>query len=696
MAVAVRAGNRDHEMKARHNLGYAEFLAGRIPRALAAMDRAEALNEGSRNPIGLLDQARVLREAGLASDADRLLATRGRAVHRAAAPAGRRRRRELALAECLLVEGEPGRALRLARSAERTFARRGNPWWERQAQMLRAALRARRSPPGCEPVAARARALAACLPRGGPRRPGRVGRAARRRVRAAVGSRPGRRRAVLPAVREADPLQSRLQSREVRALAAMARGEHGAGSRRGAPRARRAGLLHVNRFGSLDLRTASAVHGVLAGQARPRARGAQRQPRRALRGRRAWSGDLHPAGARRAARPTRGPRSCSASCAGARRRCGTGGRPRRGDALARLRGRGLQRDIRARAWELEGGDERAQPPGAHGWARSVRRPVELGTAFVTYVVHRGRWLAVVASGRRAVALDLAGTAEVDELVQRVRADLDALAMPLLPPPLVDAVRRSLDAGLRRLDDLLLGPARRRRARRWWSRAARRWRCCRGACCPRGGGCPWWSRPGRPPGCGSVPRRAVPVRGWWRWPGRGCTGPRTRRTAWRLAGPASSVLTGGGGHDRSRAPGAGRAPTWSTWPRTAPTSRRARCSPRCGSPTARSTPTSWTPTCGGRRAWCCRPARRGWRPCVPGDEGLGLTSVLLHLGSRSVLAGVARVRRRRGRAGDGEGAPGSMVGRHRQRRTPWPPRWPRSRSRRRSWRSARPGDRGVGS
>ena len=27
---------------------------------------------------------------------------------------------------------------------------------------------------------------------------------------------------------------------------------------------------------------------------------------------------------------------------------------------------------------------------------------------------------------------------------------------------------------------------------------------------------------------------------------------------------------------------------------------------------------------------------------PGDEGLGLTSVLLHLGARSILAGVARV------------------------------------------------------
>ncbi len=49
------------------------------------------------------------------------------------------------------------------------------------------------------------------------------------------------------------------------------------------------------------------------------------------------------------------------------------------------------------------------------------------------------------------------------------------------------------------------------------------------------------------------------------------------------------------------------------------------------------------------------AEGGSAPCVvlsaceaglstvrPGDEGLGLTSVLLHLGSRSVLAGVARV------------------------------------------------------
>ena len=80
-----------------------------------------------------------------------------------------------------------------------------------------------------------------------------------------------------------------------------------------------------------------------------------------------------------------------------------------------------------------------------------------GTAFVTYVVHRGRWTAVTASARRPALVDLADAADVDELVQRVRADLDALAMPFLPPPLKESVRRSLDAGLRRLDDLLLAP-----------------------------------------------------------------------------------------------------------------------------------------------------------------------------------------------------------------------------------------------
>ena len=134
------------------------------------------------------------------------------------------------------------------------------------------------------------------------------------------------------------------------------------------------------------------------------------------------------------------------------------GDPGAGEELARLRSRiaGLQREVRARAWELEG---RTGAPAARSArvAEVRQRARELGTAFASYVVHDGRWRAVLASAGRPRLLDLAGAAEVEELVQRVRADLDALAMPLLPAPLLDAVRRSLEVGLRRLDDLLVAP-----------------------------------------------------------------------------------------------------------------------------------------------------------------------------------------------------------------------------------------------
>ncbi|NUR07632.1 MAG: tetratricopeptide repeat protein, partial [Nocardioidaceae bacterium] len=132
--VAEAAGDREGELRARHNLGYAEFLAGRIPRALATMDRAEALNTGAPHPIGLLDRARVLREAGLSADADRLLSQAvdlfaSGGLHQDLAEA------QLTQSECALVEGDAARALTLARAAERTFARRDYTRWRRKAQL---------------------------------------------------------------------------------------------------------------------------------------------------------------------------------------------------------------------------------------------------------------------------------------------------------------------------------------------------------------------------------------------------------------------------------------------------------------------------------------------------------------------------------------------------------------------------------
>jgi hypothetical protein len=124
----------------------------------------------------------------------------------------------------------------------------------------------------------------------------------------------------------------------------------------------------------------------------------------------------------------------------------------------RVRAASLQRRIRARAWEIEGerGEAAADAPRCAQVRDAARAS---GAAFVSYARHQGRWVAVEVCGSRCVVHDLAPVAEVSALVHRVRADLDALALPHLAPPMRVAVRRSLDAGLARLDGLLMGPLR---------------------------------------------------------------------------------------------------------------------------------------------------------------------------------------------------------------------------------------------
>lgn len=73
-AYAEAAGDERLVAMATHNLGYVDFLAGRIPRALAAYERAAATIPSGAHPALVLDRARALREAGLVSEADALLA----------------------------------------------------------------------------------------------------------------------------------------------------------------------------------------------------------------------------------------------------------------------------------------------------------------------------------------------------------------------------------------------------------------------------------------------------------------------------------------------------------------------------------------------------------------------------------------------------------------------------------------------
>jgi hypothetical protein len=399
---------------------------------------------------------------------------------------------------------------------------------------------------------------------------------------------------------------------------------------------------HQNSFGSLDLRTACAVHGL------PLARlGLE------LADRNASPAEFFAAVERGRAISIRlasvGPPTDerTADLLAALRQTeeearGLSGDPGSHETLARLRTRAtaLQRDIRARAWELEGGDD----AGAHSSAtvtevRAAAR--ERTTAFVTYVVHRGHWVAVNASGRRARRVDLAGVAEIDELVHRVRADLDALAMPFLPEALRDAVRQSLETGLRGLDSALLAPLAVAGERLVVS--------CSAALVLL----PWSLLPSRR----GLPTVVTPsATAWLR------SGDSPRRTA-----PAVVSVAGPGLH---RAEDEAQR-VHATWPgaellvgaaATTESLRRALTTADVVHVAAHGTHQQESPLfssllvsdgplfayeldAGDRPAPCVvlSACEAGLATVRPGDEGLGLTSVLLHLGSRSVLAGVARVR-----------------------------------------------------
>ena len=469
LRIAERTGDDVGVSAARHNLGWVEFRLGRLPRALTLMGEAAA-----SHPIARLDRARVLREAGLLREADELLEE----VAGAFAQAGLGQdlgETELARAECLLVTGDLGAARDLARSARGRFVRRGNRTWQRRAELLllrcrRSAIEARTAGGALEPArraALRRLSTAAQTFADRCRVEGRrdlARQAALIAREASLRSQPSARAGgaatstgtrTLP-LRRRDPLATRLLTREVRALQAEISGD-----RRRAKVEVRRGLAELGgyqqTFGSLDLRTASAVHGsALArlGLELVLRDGSASEVLAFVERARAVSTRLPQV------RPPGDP--ATAALVARLRALEEETRSLEGDPTALEAARGLRREaarlqheIRGRAWELEGAQ------GAAEAAPQVRRLAAAAEAvesvLVSFARHRGSWVAVHLDGRRSVLTRLAPVAEVTALVARVRADLDACAIPTLPTPLARAVHESLAAGLARLDTLLLGP-----------------------------------------------------------------------------------------------------------------------------------------------------------------------------------------------------------------------------------------------
>ena len=462
VALAVTAEDHMIEFKARHNLGYVEFLAGNLPRALAEMATAARVDSGGPWATALLDQARVLREAGLISEADLALTAAGSLFLADRIPQGAAET-ELVRAECALATSSPREARRLASRARSRFRRRGNVRWERKAEHLmlvaEMALAADTgSPRLLRSIASRAGQFADTCGQEDRADLARSARLLQADALLTAGTPPDKSgpQPWLMLSRQ-DPIAVRLQVRHVRARAALAAGD-GARSRSEVRRGLSEVSAYQARFGSLDMRTASAVHGVALARldlemaltsGHPGAVFASIERTRAASSRLA---------------PVRPPQNDGAASLlvqlrqveeEARGLEGSAG----GSDLARLRNRAaeLRSAVRASAWQRE---------GTHN-AGTVRRVVSLsairaglgreGYALVSIVSHSGQWHAALVDGRR-VEQHVLGSVEVaEELVRRVRSDLDALALPMIPELIRTSIRRSLQAGLAALDAMVLGP-----------------------------------------------------------------------------------------------------------------------------------------------------------------------------------------------------------------------------------------------
>jgi tetratricopeptide (TPR) repeat protein len=448
---ARRLDRQDWILKVAHNLGYAEFLAGNMPTALALMEEADAGAVQVSRGVALLDRARVLVESGLVREADDTLARAAR-IFAAERVAQDLAETELERARCALAIGDVAAARRLALRAADRFRRRGNDAWRRSAELVRLQAELAGRTPAGRLLESAGRMLAETRA-AGLRLPARIAALLMCEVYLAAGQVESAAEELdrLGPARRDDPITGRMHWHYVDARVRAAAGD--------APAARRRihsalGELarYQARFGSIDLRTASAVHGrrlaelditlALRG-GRPAAVFAAAERARAV------STRLPPV------RPPDDP--VAAELLAELRHVLDALRAveqdqRASEPLLRKR-RELERQIMARSWTVSGSGMVGKPASL-GRVRSVLQ--DRARTMVMYV-QAGGTLSAVVVGDRVRLVELGPSAPVLEQARRVRADLDVVAHPTLPPGIREAAGGSLRRSLRELESVLLAP-----------------------------------------------------------------------------------------------------------------------------------------------------------------------------------------------------------------------------------------------
>lgn len=420
--------------EARHNLGYAALLGGDLVTALSLMTRSRPVLAAASDlaaAISDLDRAEVLRDAGLTTEAEQLLAA---VATRFGAQRMRQARgeAEFHLARSLLRHDAAG-AEKAATAASRRFSALGSDGWAARAEAVRLEAR-RRAHPSAPPAAAEFTEAAEALRRRGFRT-----EAAALTLTARLES--GGR---MPRLRADAPTPLRLRGFEVRAARAATAGDDAA--------ARRTAALGLDlltgwqqSFGALDLQASVAMHGTelmftgLAAAARSRDPGIIFE----------WSERARHLSQQIApVRPPHDP-SLAADLAELRMlRADLAG----SDWTADPRVRELRDRVRDRQWSSTGAGARRDRVSL----RETRSRLDIDTAILAYVYTGSALVCVIATAASTAVVDLPWS-RVRTALDGLRADLDVAALTR-GGPMAPLVARSLDERLAVLDEALLTPA----------------------------------------------------------------------------------------------------------------------------------------------------------------------------------------------------------------------------------------------
>ncbi|MDP9091666.1 MAG: CHAT domain-containing tetratricopeptide repeat protein [Actinomycetota bacterium] len=632
-----------------HNLGYLEFLRGELPQALRTMQAAADLGVET-NSVGLLDRARVLAEAGLTREADSVLAAAAD-ILRKDGQTQELGETELERARCALISGDVASARRLAARARDRFRRRGNDPWRRTSELVLLQGDVAAGRPGRRLIAPALR-LRAELAGEGLRMSARTAaliaveaQLAADQVPAAVAT----MAELVPATSRRDPITARLHTRYVAARLAESLGNLGAAGRHV-----RTGLRELvsyqASFGSVDLQTASAVHGRRLselGLAIALRRGRPTDIFAAAEQARAVSARLP---------VVRPPEDATAAHLLAELRQiveDVRSADQHSAKLAPLlkRRRELEGAIAARRWTTAGAGIGRPIAGLVGIRSAV---ASANSSMVMFIEAGGRLHALIVGGARTRLRELGPIAPITEQVRRVRADLDVLAQPRLAGSIAVAVRATLLRSVRALDSALVSPL--------GVDGQRLIVISTGIL----GQLPWAAMPS----LRGVPVVVAPSATSWltatqtREPGGRLTlvavaGPDLVRGRHEVAGVAAAWLGG-----RS-VPDAGRQALADALTRSRVAHIAAHGVHQTENPMFSSLRLFDGPVFAHELDQTARTPEHvvlsacelGLATVRPGDEALGLTSVLLRLGTRSVVAGVARV-------GD-EAAAETMIDYHRR-------------------------------